>query len=79
MQANEINEIYEELKDKSFAGAKSVTEMPELQRFQERLIAEKQTQFESGLEPDVIKLLESHRDNREEMKRVNAVIRALFA
>lgn len=79
MQTNEIDEIYEELKDKSFVGAKSVAEIPELQKFQEKLVAKKQAQLEAGLEPDVIKLLESHRDNHEEMKRVNAVIRALFA
>lgn len=78
----DIDAVYERYKDTDFSHAKKVQKIPKLQALQEKLkakkMAENLSQIEQYLDDDVVELIKNNRNNREEMRRVNAVIRALF-
>lgn len=68
-----IDEIYEELKDKSFKGAKTVEEIPKLAAFQ-KAMHERQQDF---LDDDVVAWLSQQTEDTK--SHVNGMIRHLMA
>lgn len=73
----EMDKDFERYKDLDFSDAKTVAEVPALQRLQ-------QTRANYRLEqnvfaPDVVGLINQHSNNERDVIRLNQVIRALFA